>query len=184
MSIPVIGPKLAAPGPRTSPTKAVEIPAWNTTQYGFISNSEGAQYSGRRDIVPNSRKPPPPPPKLMVKSKIQASISTKKPPPVPKKRNVFGEDPEEESASPTGFASLGKSSNDNRRNMNIQLMAHGLNSQRQIDSNLAVAEEQSPSVYQYDEVYDAMQQAKQRVKQNDKNEKKASTKHWKEVSHF
>lgn len=173
-SISVIGPKLAAPGPRTTPTKSIDIPAWNTTQYGFISESS-SHIGGRRDVVPHTRKPPPPPPKLTIKSKIPGPASTKRPPPVPKKHNVFGE---EQDVKFSSSSSSGKSStikSDSRQNLNIQLMAHGLQSQRQIETDTSQAEEYDPSIFGYDEVYEEMNQAKREAKRIDLKDKKVST---------
>lgn len=172
--IPVIGPKLASPNLRKNgPTKAVEIPAWNTAQYGFISgNTEGGPVGGRRDIVPQARKPPPPPPKLMIKSKLQNTPSMKCPP-VPKKLNVFGEETDDSVGTSTD-KSFGKSSSKklDNQNINIQLMAHNLKSQGQLASAVGTVEETDPSIYAYDEVYDSMKEAKRKAYHKDNETEK------------
>lgn len=107
----------------------------------------------------------------MIKSKPSAA---RQPPPVPKKLNVFGENKDGDDSS----SFLGKSTSnklDSRQNMNIQLMAHGLQSQRQIERSIKDAEEVDPSVFAYDEVYDTMKESKERAKRKDQDDKKVST---------
>lgn len=82
-AIPVIGPKLVDPSRAKSPAKQVEIPAWNTRQYGYMGGAsqgtEGVVFGSRRDITsPPQTKSPQNAPKILVPSGSQGSIASER----------------------------------------------------------------------------------------------------------
>lgn len=88
---------------------------------------------------------------------------------MPKKKSVFGHESDEDEPS-TPAASFGKNSN-SRPNMNVELMARGLNSQKQVATSAGMAKDEDSSIYQYDEVYDSMQGSKGKRKQDTQDRK-------------
>ncbi|ANB14019.1 Scp1p [Sugiyamaella lignohabitans] len=80
-SVPVLGPKLQSPSTKRKDFNPVNIPAWNTRQYGSLEGAsqgtEGVIFGGTRNIIAQQSKPAPPPPNIVVNRNANRSETTK-----------------------------------------------------------------------------------------------------------
>lgn len=174
-NIPVLGPQLAVKNTTPRVFKPVDIPAWNTHQYGFMNganqSTEGVVVGRRRDItLPETitkPKPPPRPHNILVPSRPPKPASLNSIKKKEHRTNVFGdEDEDEDEKKKNSDESTNKVPSGKLKSrigtVNAQLMAYSLQSRSQVEK---LSSEQDASIYAYDEVYDSIQAAREKKKE-------------------
>lgn len=165
-SVPLLGPKLAQKQTARRDFKPVDIPAWNTHQYGFMGganqSTEGVVVGKRREITQPETQQPKPAPKphnILVPSRPAKPSSLSSIKKVPAKPNIF--------SSAAGSSSEESDSGENKgkqkkvkkmhHDASKRLMAYSVQSQLQVKKLEADAHaDDDASIYAYDEVYDSM----------------------------
>jgi hypothetical protein len=168
--IPVLGPKLVAPSTvERKSTRTGDIPAWNTRQYGYMR--------GARNIITRQQILAPAAPNIMLNA---SSTSKTAPTPPPKPSGLMTIRPnakQTQTAKPSIFGDDEDEAENPLHGKNNTLISHKPNAHG--SAPRMVEEEEHPSVYAYDEVYDSMKAAERQANRVDDTKKVWVFDNWK-----